>query len=132
MTSRLICLSSPSFKNIPVFLRGKSPAYLRHPVPVEGTLAIVTDVGAGCGGRGSVVARFFRADERRLCPAKPFGGDGWLRTAKSCGPDAPMLAFKPAMMLRITRVTVTRKPGRRGEHEISRKTIAQGRPDCLR
>ena len=54
------------------------------------------------------------------------------RTAKSCGPDAPTLAFKLAMMLRITLMTVARKPGHRGEHEISRKTIAQGRPDCLR
>ena len=25
-----------------------------HPVPVRGALAIVTNVGAGCGGRGSV------------------------------------------------------------------------------
>jgi hypothetical protein len=32
----------------------KSPVYLRHPVPKEGRFAIVTDVGAGCGGRGSV------------------------------------------------------------------------------
>ena len=60
-------------------------------------------------------------DERRM-----------QRTAKSCGPDAPTLAFKLAMMLRITLMTVTKKPGHRGEHEISRKTIAQGRPDCLR
>ncbi|SIO32953.1 hypothetical protein SAMN05443247_04026 [Bradyrhizobium erythrophlei] len=51
------------------------------------------------------------------------------RTAKSCGPDAPMLASS----LRIqSQATVARKPGRRGEHEVSRKTIAQGRPDCLR
>src|ERR1700736_5229215 len=28
--------------------------------------------------------------------------------------------------------TVARKPDRRGEREISRKTIAQGMPDCLR
>ena len=26
----------------------------RHPVPHEGRIAIVTDVGTGCGGRGSV------------------------------------------------------------------------------
>src|ERR1700739_452608 len=32
------------------------------------------------------------------------------------------------MMLRITLATVTTKPGHRGEHEISRKTIAQGMP----
>jgi len=34
-----------------------------------------------------------------------------------------------AMMLRITPMTGARKPGPRGEHAISRKTIAQGRPD---
>jgi hypothetical protein len=43
-----------------------------------------------------------------------------LRTAKSCGPDASTLAFKPVMMLRITRVTVTNKPGHRGEREGTR------------
>jgi hypothetical protein len=43
----------------------KSPAFMVHPVPKEGTSAVVIDVGAGCGGRGSVVARFMRADERR-------------------------------------------------------------------
>jgi hypothetical protein len=34
-------------------------------VPSEGRLAIVTKRGTGCGGRGSVVARLWRADERR-------------------------------------------------------------------
>jgi hypothetical protein len=43
-----------------------------------------------------------------------------------------MLVFKSVMMLRITPATVARKPDHRGEYEISRKTIAQGRPDCLR
>jgi hypothetical protein len=49
------------------------------------------------------------------------------RTAKSCGPDAPLLAFK-LVRSKLPRVTVTTKPGRRGEHEISRKAIAQGMP----
>ena len=31
----------------------------RHPVPLRGALAIVTNVGAGCGGRGGAF------DERR-------------------------------------------------------------------
>jgi hypothetical protein len=43
-------------------------------------------------------------------------------------PDAEA---KPAMMLRITPVTGARKPGPRGEHDISVKTIAQGMPDDL-
>ena len=33
---------------------------------------------------------------------------------------------------RFSGATVTKKPGHRGEPVISRKTIAQGRPDCLR
>jgi hypothetical protein len=37
-----------------------------------------------------------------------------------------------AMMLRITLAMVATKPGHQGEHDISRKTIAQGRPDCFR
>jgi hypothetical protein len=55
----------------------------------------------------------------------PTNGAG-LRTAKSCGPDAPLLAFKPCGSIRA--VTVTTKPGHRGEHEGNRKTIVQGMP----
>jgi hypothetical protein len=33
---------------------------------------------------------------------------------------------------RFAGATVARKPVHRGEHDISRKTIAQGRPDALR
>jgi hypothetical protein len=59
----------------------------------KGRIAIVTNVGLGCGGRRCAF------DEQRV-----------MRTAKSCGPDAPMLAFKSVMMLRITPVMVTKKP----------------------
>ena len=48
------------------------------------------------------------------------------RTAKSCGPDASTLAFKSRGGIR--EATVTNKPDHRGEREISRKTIVQGRP----
>jgi hypothetical protein len=53
---------------------------------------IVLDVG--CGMRWTRQRRHVlrRMDERRQSPAKPFGEDGWLRTAKSCGPDASTLA----------------------------------------
>src|ERR1700736_2145532 len=47
------------------------------------------------------------------------------RTAKSCGPDAPTLACR---WRSNTRMTVAGKPGHRGEHEISRKTMARGMP----
>jgi hypothetical protein len=45
-------LSSPFRKNNSVLFLRKSLPWLRHPVPLEGRIAIVTDVGAGCGGRG--------------------------------------------------------------------------------
>jgi hypothetical protein len=61
-----------------------------HPVLRRGALAIVTNVGTGCGGRGSVGARSVsragfrerarRADERRLnaFARSLAGGTGWL------------------------------------------------------
>jgi hypothetical protein len=58
--------------------------------------------------------------------AKDDGAD--LRTAKSCGPDAstPASSWRKSFPL----ATVANKPDRRGEHGISRKTIAQGMPGC--
>jgi len=73
----------------------------RHPVPREGALAIVTDVGAGSGGRRCAF------DEQRM-----------TRTAKSCGPDAPMAGVKFARSSRFLRATVTSKPGLAGESTI--------------
>jgi hypothetical protein len=50
----LIFVSSPIGKNFPLNPSGKSSLKLAHPVPSRGALAIVTNVGTGCGGRGSV------------------------------------------------------------------------------
>src|SRR6476659_9064786 len=47
------------------------------------------------------------------------------RTAKSCRSDAPMLA---SSLREEAQMTVSNKPGHRGEHEVSRKTIARGMP----
>ena len=73
----------------------------------EGRIAIVTDAGWDAVDAGG-------ATDESAC----------RRTAKSCGPDAST----PASSRRenIPPATVTRKPDRRGEHEISRKTIACG------
>jgi hypothetical protein len=68
-------------------------------------------LGAGCGGRDG--------DARRAAPA---------RTAKSCGPDAPTLASSFRGVI-PAQATVAKEPGHRGEHEVTVKTIAQGRPD---
>ena len=66
----------------------------RRPTPQQGRIAIVTDAGCGCGGRGSVE----RATDRRAgsyVPVSDYQASGremLQRTAKSCGPDAPTLA----------------------------------------
>jgi hypothetical protein len=61
----------------------------------------------GCGGRG--------ARNRR---------GRAIRTAKSCGPDAPMAGVKFARSSRFLGATVTNKLwSHRGEHEISRKPL---------
>ena len=48
------------------------------------------------------------------CDAKDEGAD--VRTAKSCGPDAPTLAFKSVK--EISPAMVATKPGHQGEHEV--------------
>jgi hypothetical protein len=80
------CVSSPLCKNISLNPTGKSLLQLRAVPPERGALAIVTNVG-----RDAVDAKAPK-DERRLCPAKPFGRRRVMRTAKSCGPDASTLA----------------------------------------
>src|SRR5438552_18343361 len=52
---------------------------------------------------------------------------GLRRTAKRCGPDAPTLA---SSWRSDPQAMVARKPGHQGERVISRRTIAQGRPEC--
>src|ERR1700687_958918 len=52
-----------------------------------------------------------------------------MRTAKSCGSDAPMLA---SSLQEETQATVSNKPGHRGEREVRRKTIARGMPGDFR
>src|SRR5271156_5383494 len=80
-----ILLSCPSCQCVAAVVldrEGKSLPYSSYPVPREGALAIVTDVGAGSDGRRCAF------DEQRV-----------KRTAKSCGPDAPMAGVKSAVIL---------------------------------
>ena len=44
-------LVQPPSKNISVFQKPNQVYMISHPVPIRGALAIVTNVGAGCGGR---------------------------------------------------------------------------------
>ena len=52
-----------------------------------------------------------------------------MRTAKPCGPDPPTLGSSLSMM--IDKRRWLQSPVHRGERGISRKTMAQGVPDCL-
>ena len=82
-----------------------------------------------CPPRGAYRDRHGRGARDAMdanCRAQSFARtSGVLRTAKSCGPDAPMLA---SSLRQHPQATVATKPGHRGEREISRKTIARGRP----
>src|SRR4030088_2433986 len=53
-----------------------------------------------------------------------------MRTAKSCGPDAAVLA--PSSRKQGFAGDGGKKAVHQGEHEVSRKAIAQGRPGCSR
>jgi hypothetical protein len=75
------------------------------------------NVGAGCDGRCGVR----RVLSRRTKTPQ--------RTAKSCGPDAATLAS--SRLGGVPLATVAKKAAHRGEHEISCKTIARGKPGCL-
>jgi hypothetical protein len=67
-----------------------------------------------------------------------WGGMRWTRTklltrACACGRRSRVVLtprrWRQVFAGRLARATVATKPGRRGEHEISRKTIARGMPD---
>ena len=87
-----------------------------NPAHTRGVSRSSRCVGLGCDGRGRV-RRFLCRTKR--CP----------RTAKSCGPGAAMLA---SSSWNYFAGDGGKKPAHRGEHEVSRKAIAQGMSDCLR
>jgi hypothetical protein len=89
-------------------IRGTGSRVLSH----RGALANVINAGGDAVDAGSAVGRTART-----------------RTAKSCGPDAPVLAS--SLWIR-SQATVARKPVTGESTKEAVKTIAQGRPDCLR
>src|SRR5215203_1513184 len=77
--------------------------------------AIVTERGAGCDGRGNL---------RRICAGRKCAAYGevvwsWRRDRG--------VYFAGG----IPQTTVTKNGAHRGEHEVSRKAIAWGKPGCL-
>src|SRR6476660_4341313 len=68
-------------------------------------------------------------DEDAVDAGCAVGRTARMRTANSCGPDAPVLAS--SLWIR-SQATVARKPVTGESTKETVKTIAQGRPDCLR
>jgi hypothetical protein len=109
-------LSSPKSK---IFLFTGIPicgSDLLSPCRHEGRFAVVTKRGAGCDGPLPASGVFACQTKRRR------------RTVKSCGPGAATLALR--RLGAIPPATGAKEAVPRGEHEISRQTIARGRPGC--
>jgi len=104
---------------------------------------------SGIAGRVCPVSDIVSAGRWRQCsmkplgrdgpvPMKPLGEDGRLRTAKACGPGTRCWCQVGGGDVGPTGrgttinppATVTRRIRRRGGRAISRKAIAQGRPDA--
>jgi hypothetical protein len=100
----LICRRQHALRRTP-----DTPHIDAVPRPQEGRCASSRTLGAGCDGRGS--------DARRAA---------LLRTAKSCGPDAPTLASSWRKQFRRRRWQMSPVTGESAEETV--KTIAQGRP----
>ena len=107
-------------------------------VPAEGRIARRHERGTGCGGRESVGASSWsqggiareRCLARKTNDGSAYGKTVWSRhpllvpsLRRFCWPDR---VWQNLNLL----ATVTRRIRRRGERGISRKTIAQGMPDC--
>ena len=88
-------------------------------------------------GRTTLLTVFARTRLTARGPARPLARRA--RTAKSCGPGAPMLASSLAEMhparpgsgwIVDPQGDGGKQAGHRGEPEVSRKPFAQGKPEC--
>jgi hypothetical protein len=80
-------VSSPLFKKIPLRRRPKSVLEVSPSCPERGALAIVTNVGMGCGGRGSVGRAMKSQGRLRLVSDRRARRRTMKsRTVKPCGP----------------------------------------------
>ena len=116
-------------KNISVPTYPKSHLELSHPTPQEGRIAIVTDAGCGCGGRGSVlratglqgrverlVSDQQRADER-CCSVRR---SRVVLTPRRWRQVRGVKSAQPGLDKTYPQATVAKEPGHRGEHEGNR------------
>ena len=103
-------MSSPKIKNISLVNSENQHYNRRRLIPEKGRWPSPPNVGMGCGGR------FCSADDRTRAYGEVVWS--WRRDA-----GAKLAGSVPPM-------TVTTSPLHRGEHEVRRKTIAQGMSAC--
>jgi hypothetical protein len=116
-------------KNISVPTPPKSNLEFSLSHPLQGRIAIVTDAGWDAVDAAAFCARWdCRAGWRKACERSTASGREMLqRTAKSCGPDAPMLASSSRRLVGPTGfrqnlnplTTVAKEPGHRGARNKS-------------
>src|ERR1700728_2885828 len=94
---------------------GKSPAFMTLSRARKRGVSTVTKRWA----RGAMGASCHKASDT-------------ARTAKSCGPDARIAGVKFPEANASRGRWWQEAPIHQGEHDISRKAIAQGRPECFR
>src|SRR5450631_1018515 len=122
-------LSSPLCKNISVFVPPKSHLELLVSHPTEGRIAIVTDAGCGCGGRGSVLrAMGSQGGSMRPVSDQQRADEGCCSVRRSRVVLTPRRwrqvrggkSALPGLDTPYPLMTVANKPGHRGELEGNR------------
>ena len=104
LSTGVSCLISDFPKNISIPTYPKSDLELSHPTPPEGLIMIVTDAGwnavdAAALARDGIAGQV----ERPVSDHQASRRTALTRTAKSCGPDAPMLASSSRSLSRPDR-----------------------------
>src|SRR6185503_15417360 len=107
-------MSSPEIKNISLHNSGNQNYKSRHPGPHEGRFAIVTTRWAGLRWTLLFSRRMNKSVRRSRVVLAP---RRWRQVLE-----------KPS----FSGATVAKEPAHRGEHEVSRKAIAQGMSECFR
>ena len=96
-------LISDFTKNISVPTHPKSDLELSLSRPTEGRIAIVTDAGRDAVDAAAFCARWIAGRALARERSQASGREMLLRTAKSCGPDAPTLASSLRSLSRLNR-----------------------------
>src|SRR5256885_15237758 len=114
-------------KSLLIFRNRVNPRNQKYSASAAGQISRITPpVSRRMRGVGHRHVRAVRCDGRRGRARRTRR----KRTAKSCGSGAAVLALSPREA-KLLRGDGGKKAVLRGEHEVNRKAIAQGRPECF-